>query len=288
MKNLTNVEFCGNFGDPLMHPQLDSVINFFHKQKISISTNASLRNRQWWRTLGQNENITVTFCIDGIGDTHELYRRNTSYKKIIENARAFIEVGGKAKWQFIVFKHNEHQINEAKITAEEMGFEKIYFKYSDRFDTDNKFRVYENNKYLYDLEKSTKQTTLRDFLRSGQGDKFWKKMYQNRSREQISCIWSELNQIYIHSDAMVYPCCMMASSQVGRNIEKLLFQKIVKNVQELDLSKNEFVQILESDAFQKSIPDSFKGDPYNHPICIEWCNKKTGKYTKRFLNSVNT
>jgi sulfatase maturation enzyme AslB (radical SAM superfamily) len=288
MKNLTQVEFCGNFGDPLMHPQLDSIIKFFYKQKIRISTNASLRSEQWWAALGQNKNITVTFCIDGIGDTHELYRRSTSYKKIIKNAQAFIETGGKAKWQFIVFKHNEHQIDEAKIIAKKMGFEDIHFTYSDRFDTGHKFPVYENNEYLYDLEKSTKQITLGDSMGSAQGDKFWKKLYKNRSREHISCVWSELNQIYIHSDAMVYPCCMIATVQAGRNIEKLLFQKIVKNVQEIDLSKNEFVQILESGAFQTSIPNSLRGDPYSHPICIEWCNKKTGKFSNSFLNSVNT
>ena len=31
--------------------------------------------------------------------------------KAIANARAFIDAGGKAEWQFIVFDHNKHQID---------------------------------------------------------------------------------------------------------------------------------------------------------------------------------
>ena len=38
------------------------------------------------------------------------------------NAKAFIEAGGKARWKMIVFKHNEHQIDEAKLLAKDMGF----------------------------------------------------------------------------------------------------------------------------------------------------------------------
>ena len=114
MKSLKTISFCGNFGDPLMHPQLDKIIDCFPEQNISISTNASLRNTEWWSSLGALKNVTVTFCIDGIGKEHEMYRRNTSYEKIIKNAEAYIRSGGEATWQFIVFKHNEHQTQEAK------------------------------------------------------------------------------------------------------------------------------------------------------------------------------
>ena len=162
MRNLKKVSFCGNFGDPLMHPDLNEIVNIFQNKEILISTNASLRSRQWWSELGEKENVSVTFCIDGIGKTHELYRRNTSYDKIIKNAKAFIDAGGTARWQFIVFKHNEHQLNEAKKLSEEMGFKEIKIMYSDRFDTNNKWKVYDNNEYLYDLEKSSHQTSLRE------------------------------------------------------------------------------------------------------------------------------
>jgi len=276
MKNLKTVKFCGNFGDPLMHPDLNEVINFFQNQQIAISTNASLRSRQWWSDLGEKENVSVTFCIDGIGKTHELYRRNTSYDKIIENAKAFIDAGGTARWQFIVFRHNEHQINQAKKLSKELGFKTINFIYSGRFDTNNKWKVYDNNEYLYDLEKSSHQTTLRESLNAPEGEKYWKLL--NKNKGAISCVWSEEKKLYIHSDGTVYPCCMLGSIQSGKNIEKLMLKKLVGDFKKIDLHHNDLGDILTSEIFQKALPVSFKGDPFSHPICIEWCNKTTGKY----------
>ena len=286
MKNLKEVSFVGNFGDPLMNPELDKIVSFFHKQQISISTNASLRGVEWWKQLGTNSNIRVTFCIDGFEDTHKLYRRNTSYKKIMENAKSFINAGGNARWQFIVFKHNEHQIEEAKTLSENMGFNKINFMYSDRFDIDSKFKVYENNKYLYDLEKGSKQKLLRERLNSEKGEKYWKEL--NAKKSNITCAWSKEKKIYIHSDSTVYPCCMLGSIQSGKKIEQLMLKKIIKDVRKIDLNYNTFEDIINSDVFTKALPESFDEKPFSHPICIEWCNKNTGKYVNAGLNTVNT
>ena len=40
MKNLKMVSFGGNFGDALMHPDLNEIMDFFQQQQISITTNA--------------------------------------------------------------------------------------------------------------------------------------------------------------------------------------------------------------------------------------------------------
>ena len=201
------------------------------------------------------------------------------------NAEAFISAGGKAIWQFIVFKHNEHEMDEAEKLSKQMGFKKIHFMYSERFDVDSKFKVYENNKYLYDLEKSTNQVTLREKLQSDNGEKYWKKLNENKGK--ISCVWSEAKEIYIHSDGTVYPCCMIGNIQAGRNIEKLLYNKIVKDPTQVNLKNKSFSNILESEVFQKIFPKSLKGDPFTHPVCIEWCNKLTGKIANSGLNTVN-
>jgi len=288
MKGLKRISFRGNFGDPLMHPELDNIVDFFSNQKIHISTNASLRNKDWWGRLGTRKNVEVVFCIDGLDDTHHLYRRNTSYKKIMENAESFIGNGGKALWQYIVFKHNEHQIRKAKSLSESLGFQSIKFMYSERFDVDSKFKVFENNEHLYDLEKSTKQKLLREKLDSNHGEKYWKKLFLKRDPGKVECIWSHRKEIYIHSDGNVYPCCMIGSVQAGKNIEKLMFGKIVKDTANISLHKNSFEQIISSDVFQKLIPDSLNGHPFTHPVCIEWCNKRTGKFANSFLNTVNT
>lgn len=281
MKMLKTIWLAGNFGDPLMHPDLDAIIDFFDLQNVNISTNASLRSKDWWARLGKRKNVNVTFCIDGIGESHELYRRNTSYDKIIENANEFITSGGTADWQFIVFKHNEHQVKEAKALARDMGFRRIDFIFSDRFDTSNTWKVYDQGKYLYDLEKASQQTTLREHLDAGPGEKWWGKMYANK--QDIKCIWSETKKLYIHSDGLVYPCCMLGNIQAGRSIEKLLMKKLVRDFKSIDLHHADLEQILDSATYTRILPDSFTGSPFQHPVCIENCNISTGKEALSFL-----
>jgi hypothetical protein len=185
-----------------------------------------------------------------------------------------------------VFKHNEHQINQAKKLSQELGFKKIDFIYSDRFDTDNKWKVYDNNEYLYDLEKPSHQTTLRESLNEPEGEKYWKSL--NKNKGEISCVWSEKRKLYIHSDGGVYPCCMLGSITSGKKIEKLLLKKLVKNFANINLYQKDLRDILSSDVFSSALPSSFVGDPFQHPICIEWCNKKTGKIALDQLTKVQT
>lgn len=284
LKNLTNIDLIGNFGDPLMHPNIDEVLDFFKKQKIMISTNASIRNELWWERLGKRNNVKVIFCIDGLEDTHHLYRRNTSYTKIMRHADRFIRAGGKAVWQFIVFKHNEHQTQEAKAIAEKMGFHKIDFIYSDRFEASDTWKVYENGKHVYDLEKSSNQTLHRELMNSEKGEKDWKNI--NRDKGPIECIWSQLKKMYIHSDGVVYPCCMMGTVPT-RKIENLLLTKIVKDQTKMSLQHNDLEDILDSEVYKKLLPKSLQGDPFSHPTCIAFCNRSTGKLKYQHLNILN-
>ena len=65
----------------------------------------------------------VFFSLDGVGNKSlQNYRVGADFYKILDNARAFIDTGGKAMWRMIKFKHNEHQIERAREIANEMGF----------------------------------------------------------------------------------------------------------------------------------------------------------------------
>ena len=288
MPNLKTIYLVGNFGDPLMHPKIENILDHFVNQKVVISTNASLRDEKWWEKLANRKNLEVIFAIDGLEDTHHLYRRETDYKKIMRNAKRFITSGGTAIWQYIVFKHNEHQIDEAKKLSQEMGFKEIDFMYTDRFELENTFKVHDKGKYLYDLEKATEQKTLRDKLGSPEGQKQWKTLKEGYTGGPIECVWSRNRKIYIHSDGTVFACCYIGGIQSGRNIEKMLYTKIIKDVDSVNLSKNSFEDVIGSDAFQKHLPESLRGKPFSHPVCVEFCNKDTGRITNEGLTVVNT
>ena len=79
----------------------------------------------------------IIFAIDGLEDTHSIYRQNTNFEKIINNATAVINSGGVAHWQFIPFKHNQHQIVDVIKLSKKLGFKKIEFVKNVRYPTES-------------------------------------------------------------------------------------------------------------------------------------------------------
>ena len=129
---------CGSFGDPLMCNDLYEIVKDIMENsnsQVFISTNASVRNEDWWFIFSQWGNrVQINFAIDGLEDTNHLYRVGTNFKKIMLNAQAFIDGKGHANWTFIVFKHNQHQVEEAKRLSIEMGFKSFeIIKFIDSF-----------------------------------------------------------------------------------------------------------------------------------------------------------
>jgi sulfatase maturation enzyme AslB (radical SAM superfamily) len=142
------IHFCGNFGDPAvakdLFPSLRYVRSCNQSMGIGLSTNGSVRPPAWWSKVGSILNRNNDVCrlaIDGLSDTNSLYRRGTQFKKIMENAAAFIKAGGNASWVFLVFRHNEHQIEEAQTLAESMGFKSFQLKRTSRFPKNGKLEV---------------------------------------------------------------------------------------------------------------------------------------------------
>lgn len=145
MPNVKDISFCGNIDEPTIHPELEEILKYVTKEfpnaYVSLSTNGSTRDVDFWKRLGEissKTNFTTIFAIDGLEDTNHLYRIGSSWDKIVRNFRSYLSVNGaKAAWQFVVFEHNEHQIEEAKEFSKKEGFIKFSARYSGR-DQQNK------------------------------------------------------------------------------------------------------------------------------------------------------
>jgi MoaA/NifB/PqqE/SkfB family radical SAM enzyme len=117
---LKRMYMCGNYGDPVAARDTLEVFEYFrqnnNKMSLNMYTNGSAKKPDWWKQLAQvlGKNSYVVFSLDGLEDTNHLYRQNTIWSKIMENAQAFIDAGGIARWDYIVFAHNEHQVEEAE------------------------------------------------------------------------------------------------------------------------------------------------------------------------------
>lgn len=136
---LYNMFMCGNYGDPAAANHVFELCDYFRQHNpiitLGMNTNGSLRTPAWWRELAKVFCLPkdyVVFSIDGLEDTNHIYRVNTVWRKIMENAEAFIEAGGSAHWDMLVYKHNEHQVDQAQELAEKMGFKWFRVKVSKR------------------------------------------------------------------------------------------------------------------------------------------------------------
>jgi hypothetical protein len=72
------------------------------------------------------------FSIDGLEDTNSVYRQNVSWSKLMTNAQSYINAGGSAHWDMLVYRHNQHQVDECEQLAREMGFTWFRAKVSKR------------------------------------------------------------------------------------------------------------------------------------------------------------
>ena len=133
--HLNEIVLCGNVDEPVINPDVIEIIKYLYnldntEKDIWVHVNGGSRNEKFWTELGKlskevNDKLVVVFGIDGNEDTNHLYRVNVDWETLQRNWRAYISAGGRAMWQFIVFKWNQHQINDIKKLSESENFERF-------------------------------------------------------------------------------------------------------------------------------------------------------------------
>jgi len=211
LKQLKKIYINGNYGDAVMNPETPSIVEYFRQHNptmiIQISSNASARDKTFWQRLGKT-NSYVEFCLDGLEDTHHLYRINTNWRTILNNAKLFMEAGGHAIWKMIKFDHNLHQIEACEQLSKELGFYDFFLMDNGRnagpvFDKQGN-HVYTLGDYsgitdfnaLY-LQRTTEKCELANILPG------------ITRKSNINCYSKRERSIYISSTGDVSPCCWL-------------------------------------------------------------------------------
>lgn len=211
LQQLVSISINGNFGDIVMNPQGADIVDYFYQAnptlKLTIHTNGGARNKEFWAQLAHTPAV-VCFALDGLEDTHHLYRQNTVWQTVIRNAQTFIENGGQAVWKMIRFAHNQHQIDACKEMSRALGFAKFEL-ISDGRDTapvfdrqGNLVHVMGNYTGERDFQvlffnKKTDTVLLEDIVKD------------RRPATSISCKVKKAKSIYIAANGDVSPCCWL-------------------------------------------------------------------------------
>jgi MoaA/NifB/PqqE/SkfB family radical SAM enzyme len=299
LNQLSSIFFCGNFGDPIINADLADMCKYAASKnsniQIRIHTNGGARSKDWWRSLVEKlpKNHIVIFGIDGLEDTHSLYRIGTRYEQVIENAQAFIEAGGAAEWVFIKFKHNEHQVDEARRRAKELGFKLFTVKNSTRF-LEEKFNVLDKSgNVIYQLEPPTNNQV--SLITPSMIKEY--KTWVNSSK--IECYAQQNKEIYIDAYKKIFPCCFLASTPYNytettdltfpvRQEIKKQYSELVESlggIERLDAVSIGIKSVLTSDAWQ-TVWNYYWND-YKLIVCARTCgvtsNQQISKPKDQFI-----
>jgi MoaA/NifB/PqqE/SkfB family radical SAM enzyme len=211
---LKHINFCGCYGDPIFNndliDMLDYSLSINPNLQISIHTNGGARNSDWWKALAkvlEGCKHKVTFGIDGLEDTHHLYRIGTTYNHVVKNAKTFIDAGGEAHWQFLIFDHNQHQLEEARSRCFELGFKNFIPVDTYRFVLSDTFDVYNKIGQVTHTLKRAKQSNIKEVKVE------WIKNYKKVANSTtIDCEAKRIKGIYIDAHYHLYPCCYIGGS----------------------------------------------------------------------------
>tara|TARA_A100001015_G_scaffold293727_1_gene370689 strand:+ start:434 stop:1369 length:936 start_codon:yes stop_codon:yes gene_type:complete len=212
--------FNGNLGDPMMNPNIISLVDVArHVHELRINTNGSIGKLETFERLGSMKNIIISFSIDGLEDTNHLYRQDVEWEKIMERAKKFIGAGGRAEWKFILFRHNQHQVEQARSLSKELGFKnfEVVDHSRNNFPALNKDGTVSH--WVLPADKDAVVDEKRDHSSANRPDKFdleqgldkirevRKTFHVNKSYKRFDCEHLRERSVYVSAAGELFPCC---------------------------------------------------------------------------------
>ncbi len=209
-------------GEPYLNPDFLSMVQYASSKNIytATSTNAHYLTEEAAKKTVESGLDRLIISIDGTTqDVYKQYRVGGNVDKVIEGTKNIIkwrkELNSKTPFiffQFLVVKPNEHQIEDIKKLAKEIGVDEVRFKTAQVYDfeTDPNQLIPDNDKFS--RYKKDKNGT-----------------YKSKNKLANHC-WKLWHANVITWDGLVVPCCFDkdAMHQLG-SLKNDSFKNIWKN-----------------------------------------------------------
>lgn len=280
VKQLRRLYSCGIYGDGATNPECLEIYEFLrkHNPKMSLSlhSNGGTRSKEFWAELAKL-GVSVVFAIDGLQDTNHLYRRNVKWENLMTNVNSFLDNKGEAKWQFLIFKHNQEQVQQAKKLSKQMGFVDFYTNYSDRwtdFDPEGNFRDVDTiDLGDYKIEKPEQPKHI--FPPGSDNESVHldsepdaKKDVDSFMTRKINCQSCHNNnyEIYLMANGYVSPCCYLGDLKLHE------CKNIIDDYDKVNINHTPLEEILEGKFF-KDLENGIAGasNSYRLQSCYSTC-----------------
>ncbi|CAN5800020.1 radical SAM protein [soil metagenome] len=209
-------------GEPYLNPDFLDMVKYAHDKGIytATSSNAHYLTDAKAKATVESGLDRLIISIDGTTqDVYQQYRIGGKLEKVLEGARNIVkwkkELNSNTPFvffQFLVVKPNEHQIEEIKLLAKEIGVDQVRFKTAQIYDYEN-----DPNNLLTTLDKYSRYRKNKDGkmeIKSGLQNHCWR-------------LWSAN---VITWDGLVVPCCFDkdATHQLG-NLKTQSFKETWQN-----------------------------------------------------------
>lgn len=205
-------------GEPFLHPHFFEMAGYAVKKRVftMTSTNGHFLNEENAMKIVRSGLHKIVVSMDGVNqDIYEQYRRGGELNNVIQGIRNLVSLKKKENSktpfivvQFLVFKHNQHQIEDFKKKVYEMGADKAEIKLPQIYD----FTGIEN-----------KICTIPGYSRYHY-DKYSEIKTKSRIQNRCLRVWRAL---VITTDGNVVPCCFDKNAEhIMGNIENDSVQSI--------------------------------------------------------------
>ena len=185
-------------GEPFLNKQFLEFVKYAAQKNIytATSSNAHYFTDDMARATVESGLDRLIISIDGTTqDTYGKYRIGGNVEKVIEGTERLLFWKKKLKsktphiiWQFIVFKHNEHQLPEIKKFAKQVGVNELGIKTAQIYDYQTSDNFIPENEDLSRYEKRPDGT------------------FQIKNKLLNQC-WRMWRGSVITWDGLVVPCC---------------------------------------------------------------------------------
>jgi radical SAM protein with 4Fe4S-binding SPASM domain len=205
-------------GEPFLHNGFLEMVNIASQQNIytSTSTNGHYLNDATARQTVESGLDRLIISIDGLTQkSYEAYRVGGKLDKVLEGTRNVIHWKKKLKsktphvmFQFLVVRHNEHEVAQVRLLAKALGVDEVAFKTAQVYDYKNGSDLIPKNERYARYKKQADGT------------------YGIKNKLLNHC-WKMWNSCVITWDGKVVPCCFdKDASHVLGNVSHQSFQSI--------------------------------------------------------------
>jgi radical SAM protein with 4Fe4S-binding SPASM domain len=209
-------------GEPYLNTDFLDMVNYASSKGIytATSTNAHYLTEEAARKTVESGLDRLIISIDGTTqEVYQQYRIGGKLDKVLEGTKNIVKWKKKLNsktpfifFQFLVVKPNEHQVDDIKKLAKEMGVDEVRFKTAQVYDFEN-----DPNQLIPETTKFSRYKKNKDGT------------YSAKNKLANRC-WKLWHANVITWDGLVVPCCFDkdAMHQLG-NLKNESFKNVWKN-----------------------------------------------------------